>query len=227
MTLDGSKKFAEIWDSDRVKLGFEKFYTEFGRYPTAHEVDEYVHLPSSRQIQRKYGGLIEVRKSLGLSVLNYGSGKTRSAMAIELSKKGIQAENRLEEKLINFFGEHYVHIEKPLYKYFDLGKAITLQFKKKARADFVVFYNGGVFAVDVFVAKDIHSLQRTVSIKANKYSGLSIPMFFVHSGNSLHIPSIKIERLINNKTRKLDANIEVLNEKDFMEYCTKLGRIEH
>jgi len=44
------------WTKNKIKDGFDKFYQEHGRYPTALEIDEYADLPSSRQIQRRLAG---------------------------------------------------------------------------------------------------------------------------------------------------------------------------
>ena len=54
------------WDLDKVKIGLDKFYREFGRYPTATEFENYPHLPSARQMQRRFGGIVQLRETLGL-----------------------------------------------------------------------------------------------------------------------------------------------------------------
>ena len=43
-----------------VKNGFEKYYSLNGRYPTALEIDRCEYLPSSRQIQRNWGGVKKI-----------------------------------------------------------------------------------------------------------------------------------------------------------------------
>ncbi|OHA45886.1 MAG: hypothetical protein A3A80_04405 [Candidatus Terrybacteria bacterium RIFCSPLOWO2_01_FULL_44_24] len=47
----------KYWDLEKIKQGFDLFYKENGRYPTTFDVDDYKYLPSSRQIQRNFGGL--------------------------------------------------------------------------------------------------------------------------------------------------------------------------
>lgn len=54
------------WTSEQLKIGFLKFYELHGHYPTSHEVDAFEFLPSSRSMQRRFGGLVEVRKALEL-----------------------------------------------------------------------------------------------------------------------------------------------------------------
>ncbi|MES2971937.1 MAG: hypothetical protein V4702_06475 [Patescibacteria group bacterium] len=46
-----------IWTIEEIKAGFEAFVKDYGRYPTALEIDAYEFLPSSRSLQRSYGGL--------------------------------------------------------------------------------------------------------------------------------------------------------------------------
>ncbi len=63
------------WTVNKIRDGFEKFYELHSRYPTAHDIDDFHLLPSSRQIQRKFGGLTNLRKVIGLEIVNYGRGK--------------------------------------------------------------------------------------------------------------------------------------------------------
>ena len=54
----------EFWTVNR-KEGFERFVQENGRLPSAVEIDAIDYLPSSRLIQRKFGGLERLRGALG------------------------------------------------------------------------------------------------------------------------------------------------------------------
>ena len=40
-----------IWTIEKIKNGFEKFYAENKKYPTADEINDFNSLPSSRQIE--------------------------------------------------------------------------------------------------------------------------------------------------------------------------------
>lgn len=201
---------------ENIKQGLERFHYEHGRYPTAEEIDAYPHLPSSRQIQRAFGGLLALRKQLGLEITNYAQGMVRSEQASLINARGSEAERRIESRLISHFGEYFVHAEKPLYKYFtesDFDKSIG-----KRRADFLIYHREGVFCVDVFVARNIHTLKRIINIKERTYSGLSIEIFFVNGGLTHSSANQDIIRFINNKHRKLENNMHILNEKDFLSH---------
>lgn len=104
------------WTLEKIKKGFEKFYGIHKKYPTAFEVDDFNWLPSSRQIQRKFGGLPNLRKELNLSIENYSTGKERSFVASEINKRGKDYENIIFEILRKKFDEKFIHIEKPLLK---------------------------------------------------------------------------------------------------------------
>jgi hypothetical protein len=56
----------EPWEIEELRAGLENFNTEHGRYPTAPEIDTYPYLPSARTIERRFGGVIGLRKTLGL-----------------------------------------------------------------------------------------------------------------------------------------------------------------
>ncbi|MEK7076488.1 MAG: hypothetical protein AAB941_02410 [Patescibacteria group bacterium] len=52
------------WDLNKIKAGLEDFYNLNNRYPSALEIDKYPLLPSSRQVQRKFGGLKDLERFL-------------------------------------------------------------------------------------------------------------------------------------------------------------------
>ena len=57
-----STKGIDIWTKENILNGLRKFFDDTGRYPTATEIDQNEYLPSSRQIQRAFGGLRNLRK---------------------------------------------------------------------------------------------------------------------------------------------------------------------
>ncbi|MEI7621309.1 MAG: hypothetical protein WCJ51_02120, partial [Candidatus Moraniibacteriota bacterium] len=81
------------WTLEKISEGFEKFYKLNNRYPVAYDVDDCDFLPSSRQIQRAFGGLINLRKKLGLEVANYSNGKERSDLVSTFNIRGRKYEN--------------------------------------------------------------------------------------------------------------------------------------
>src|SRR3989344_7862545 len=98
------------WTLEKIKYGLDEFHKTNNRYPSALEVDEYPLLPSSRQIQRKYGGLTGLRKSLGFldEDLDYTKGKIRSDIAKIIGERGKNFEKEIYTLLVNKFGEIFV-----------------------------------------------------------------------------------------------------------------------
>lgn len=217
--------FKSKWNIENIRTGCERFFKEFSRYPTAEDFDNYPYLPSARQIQRAFGGLVELRDKLGLEIVNYGSGDHRSKSARDIGVNGAVAERLLEQELIDHFGEHFVHAERPLYKYYKVPLRVATQDTKeigKSRVDFLVYHSDGIFGVDVFVAKNMFSLKRIVNLKAGIYTGLNIDIFFVNGGLPHLAKNNEIEDYCRNKSKQLDPNIRVMNQSDFILYIKKL-----
>lgn len=147
----------KVWTLENVKFGFEKFFETFGRYPTSFEIDDFDYLPSSRQIQRTFGGLINLRNKLGLSIENYSAGDSRSKIAVDINSRGQKLEIIVRDYLQAKFKEPFVHIERPLHT------------SSKDRFDFYVYAKPKNFAIDVFGTADFRCLTRVMNIKEKKY----------------------------------------------------------
>lgn len=102
------------WTIKKIREGFEKFYKINKRYPTTYDVDDFELLPSARQIQRRFGGLVNLRKELGLSIDNYSKGDSRSRIAIQSSVYGRKYETIVYNALLEKFDEKFIHIERPI-----------------------------------------------------------------------------------------------------------------
>ena len=73
--------------------------------PTAPEVDRTNYLPSARQIQRHFGGLKALRELLGYDDTDFGSGTSRSNIAIRGNLRAKEAERELEQEPSQLFGD--------------------------------------------------------------------------------------------------------------------------
>ncbi len=155
---EGSHKISQppTWSTEQIKEGFDKFILQNGRLPTAEEVDSLDYLPSSRQIQRRYGGLEKLREQLGYADVHLGRGNYRSKIQKNSRVKGGEAEIKFYRWLTTKFGEPFVHSEK---EYGDI----------RNRVDFLVYAKNITFGIDVFATQTIHTLRRNVDIKAKKY----------------------------------------------------------
>lgn len=141
--------------------------SELGRMPTATEIDACPKLPSARQIQRRFGGIVNVRKELGYKDTDLGSGDNRSKVGRQVNADGLALESRLLKELRSIFGEIAVHEQRRF------GPT-------KQALDFYVYTQSGNFAVDVFVAKNEHSLRVNAKMKRNNYIDYTGKLYLVY-----------------------------------------------
>lgn len=216
--------YQDAWAKENLLDGLKKFFDENGRYPTAPEIDKYEYLPSSRQIQRAFGGLVKLRQELGMAITDYGSGENRSKIAFTVTSRGANLEREIEKILIERFGEHFVHIEKPLYKYYTSD-----EFKKshyKTRADFFVYAAGDYqFCIDVFYAGNQRTLIDNINHKQTIYSNLGIDVFLVNLNENSDITDESISNYVKNKQKALDKNIKIMNKTKFIKHLDSLQKI--
>lgn len=189
------------WTIEKIKDGFEKFRREHGRLPIAPEIDRLDYLPSSRQIQRKFGGLEKLRSVLGYEETNFGKGKYRSQIAYRINKKGREVELELEKTLRRKFNEVFVHTE----RIFD---------DSKKRVDFLVYSPSGIFGIDVFYTDMIQDLQKNINIKIDKYLRFPYQLFLVVAN-----PIFSQEQLdlySRDKRKKLPPNTQILSMRSLL-----------
>lgn len=183
------------WTLEELKSGFEKFKEEYKRLPTSREIDKLSYLPTSRSIQRTFGGLEVVRKKLGYDIHHFGKGAYRSEIATTINAAGLKVEQYLEKFLVSMFGEPFVHTEKRIGTY-------------KQRVDFFVYNASRNFAIDVFLPKDMFSMASEINIKWKKYHDIDTEIIFVVSGN---YPQDLVNKIVRNRKNKLPKNITVQN----------------
>jgi len=156
----------EKWTIEKIKTGFDKFLIEHGRLPIAPEIDQLEYLPSSRQIQRKFGGLEKLRQTLGYKDINFGRGDFRSKIASRVNQKGREVELQLEKVLREKFHEVFVHTE----RIFD---------DSKNRVDFYIYSPDGNFGIDIFYTTTMRDLQKNINVKIDKYQKFPNQLYFV------------------------------------------------
>jgi len=154
-----------VWNHKKLKQGFERFIQEHDRLPKAAEVDAYPYLPTARAIQKRFGGLEQLRTDLGYDETHFGKGTHRSQIATKVGRRGRQLEIDLEEILRHHFGEVFVHTEKI--------------FVGKQRVDFYVYSPAGNFGIDIFYADTMRTLQSNVNIKMKKYQHFTEPLYLI------------------------------------------------
>lgn len=187
---------SSLWDIEKIKEGFEKFQIQHGRLPTSPEIDQLEYLPSSRQIQRKFGGLEKLRNLLGYKDTHFGKGKFRGQIANRSNIRGRDTELVLEKILRDKFGEVFVHTE----KIFD---------DSKNRVDFYIYSPDGNFGIDIFYTETMRDLQKNINIKIDKYKNFKESLYFVVGNNNFTQETIDLYN--KNKSKKIPPNIGIIN----------------
>lgn len=191
------------WSIDNLRDGLNYFFDLNGRFPTVKEVDVFEYLPTSRTIQRSFGGMMGLRKTLGLaSPVNFSSGETRSNTAREADLRAKKYEEEFYRYLISQVEEMRVHEHKIIRP-------------GDTAADFFVYKNDSEgIVIDLFYARDMHSLGGVVNIKSKKYTKVKYPVYFVLVGNK-DLSQQTIDEKVGNRKNQLPVHIKVLTENNF------------
>jgi hypothetical protein len=197
------------WSLEDIKNGFDRYLKINGSLPTTPEIDKCEYLPSSRTIQRRFGGVIELRKKLGYNETHFGIGKYRKKLSNQAYTDGLSAEKQVEKYLIEKFGEPFVHIEKRIGS-------------KKNRIDFYVYSPSNNLAIDVFSPNSFRDLQKNVNIKIDKFVDLLCPTIYLPINENLNFKQKKINKWIKNKRKKMPPNSFVYNFITFKHYVEKM-----
>jgi hypothetical protein len=194
------------WTRDKIKQAFERFFRENNRLPTALEVDTTDDLPSSRHIQREFGGLKKLRAELGYTDCDFGTGIHRSQIAHRVNHRGRDSEIDLETKLRDRFGEVFVHTEKIFNDH-------------KTRVDFYVYTETSDFGVDIFYPDNMRTLQSNLNIKIKKYTNFPVTLYYVIANT--HISQSTLDAYIANKKLPLEKNQRLVTQDTFIEIIEK------
>lgn len=191
------------WTLEEIKKGLDEYFTKYHAYPTTNDFDKVNFLPSSRLIQRNFGGIVELKKLLKINdTKDCSRGTYRSNIAKIVYNESVKSEYDFYKFLISLIPEVNVHEHKILRS----GHICC---------DFFVYTSDDTgFAIDIFYAKDIFSLCGVINIKNKRYGGLNFPIYFVLVGNNL-IDQKDIDAMIKNKKNILHDNIHVMNDKTF------------
>lgn len=201
--MTGKISSEEKWTLENLRDGFRYFNDVYGHFPSAHEIDAFKYLPASRNIQRRFGGLVELRKTLGLGLyLDHTKGEKRSAEASKAISRAHNYEEVFYNWLISIIPQVRVHEQKRLRP-------------GNVSCDYFI-YTSDVdgFAIDLFYAKDIHSLSGILSIKSKRYRLVSCKTFLVLVENT-DISQEGIDKLCNNKKNLLPRNVTIFTEHMF------------
>lgn len=216
MALRSQKTGKQIpWTSGELKAGFLHFFEEYKRYPTATEIDSYPYLPSARTIERGHGGLVTLRKKLGLGDdHDFRIGGHSSKRARIINNRAHKVEQEVYQYLVERFGVQFVHRE---YFFMD---------DKRTRADFFVHDSLKGFCVDVFYPSTTRNLSGCINSKLTKYQPelmQQYPVIFLQMNKN--ISQTQINDLLKRKKKSLGKGQTVMDWKSFAEFCSTRKRL--
>lgn len=182
-----------------IKTEFENFLKQTGRYPTTQEIDAGKNMPSSRSMQRRFGGVQKVREMLGMEITNYTKGESRAAKAKICNERSVTTEDKTLQILLNVFPIQTIH------------QQAKYSLKLNNRCDFLVYNKTSDFYIDVFYTENILNLNSILNIKLLKYETIKDkPVYFIVDGLNKKDIIIKLE----NKVKYLPDNFKVITLDD-------------
>jgi hypothetical protein len=196
------------WTEKRIQEGFEKFILLYGQLPTASEVDAFEHLPSSRYIQKRFGGLEQVRKELGYIDTHFGKDSYRSTIAHTAGERSKQIVQELQEELYCLFTKECVRVEKT--------------FNGAHRVDFYIHTSEGDFGIDIFYAETMRTLQSSVNIKMKKFTEFIEPLYLTVANKA--ITQTQLDAYAASKKSPLPDNIHLMSYKTLHTHLTTIKK---
>lgn len=190
------------------------FKKETGHYPSSFDCDRHGVLPNRQYIQRKFGGIVNLRKTLGFDITDFTKGQTRSVVSKMINVRAHQGMNEIYNFLINVFGEASVHREFMV----DYNNNYN-------RCDFYIFIDpekDKFLIVDCFFSKDRPSMGGSLNTKLKKYRSIqdkkmkSYPIIYLNMNPLLD--GKDTDELLKNKKNKLLSNEMLMGIKDFKKY---------
>ncbi len=160
------------WNDMELMAGLGYFLKLHGHYPSAHEIDNFEYLPSSRSIQRSYGGLQKLRERLlPGQISNYTKGDHRSGIAKRTYSNGRSLEAIFYEYLVSQFKEIAIHEHKLIRP-------------GNVSCDFYIYTaeTKGII-IDVFYAASITNLVNIINIKLKRYTLVAEKTYLILMGN--------------------------------------------
>jgi hypothetical protein len=194
-----------------LKEGFKRFFDEHGHYPSSNEVDACPYLCTSKQIQRKFGGIYKLRELLDIKDSDYAHGEHRKKIGESINKLAISSELQVAEFLNNKFGVICVHEEKK----YGTGRN---------RVDFFVYAKPN-FAVEVFNTYTIRNLAINLNMKLHKFRDFTDILYFVVTGAEFR--QSEIDKLILRKNKVyLMPNMKCVTFNKFKEECKSISPLK-
>lgn len=199
------------WTLDSIRAGLEHFFYLNNHYPDQREFDRFEYLPSVRLIEKKYGGLIELRKTLSLpgpKDLRRGDHRSRIAKKMWLRAKNYESD--FYKYLTSKIPEVRVHEHKVIRP-------------GDVSSDFFIYTsNNNGIVLDLFFAQDIPGIIQTINYKQKKYSKIKYKVFFIVMETEKIFNQNYIQAIVDNKKNKLEKHISIYSENYFKDHFDEL-----
>lgn len=191
------------WSKEELLAGLYHFYELFGYFPRAYDIDSFKYLPSSRSIQRSYGGLVKLRSELlPNEITNYAKGEYRSKIAKRSSTSGKIYEKKFYDYLVKEFKEISIHEHKIIRP-------------GEVSCDFFVYLNDSCgVVIDVFYAESLKNLVNIVNIKLKRYKLVLPETYLIVVGNN-KISQAEIDVKTENRHTTIPSHINICTENYF------------
>ncbi len=194
------------WSEDDLRKGFQKYFKLYNHYPTSHEIDTFEFLPSSKSIQRKFGGLIQLRKKLGLEA-DYRKGKHSTNRALLINKRASKLKKEVLEYLLSIFSSESLNQNYPFTD------------DRRTRTDFYIYSKKANFSIDIFYPKDRKNFIGCLNSKMKTYKNTTINHLIIFLQMNDIISKEEIALLLLNKKNKLHKNQIVLTYGELKDFC--------
>lgn len=207
----GSSSMGQRWTLDNIKSGVKYFFKLHGHYPDQREFDKFEYLPSVRQIEYRYGGLLGLRKTLNLPGQNdLRKGSHRSKIAKKMWHRAKNYEAAFYSYLISKIPEIRVHEHKVIRP-------------GDVSSDFFIYTtNNDGLVLDLFFAQDIPGIVQTINYKQKKYSKINYNVIFIIMESDGSFDQTEIQNLISNKKNRLEKHISIYTESYFKDHFNEL-----
>lgn len=145
----------EKYSKEDIIKNIYAFIEKKGYEPASHDFIKANNLPNKKTIERRFGGLRNLRKELNLYV-DHRVGSKRSELANDINQRAVEWNSKIYKQLRQIFDEPFIHRESSIFD------------DRRNRTDFKV-YGKKTFLVDIFYPKDRYSLLGCVLHKQKKY----------------------------------------------------------
>lgn len=168
----------KIYTRETIIEGLHRFTQENGHEPSAIEIDGCSYLPTSRQIQRLYGGLQRLRTEAGMTNINHNTGAQRSMKAAQAQNRANDYESEILTAMIKKHHDPVNFMTDVIREYAYQQYIAEGNWYKNIYCDVAIVYREKQHVVmfDLFYPKDMHSLVGCANVKLRKLKNAPVSL---------------------------------------------------